>query len=158
MQLLRWVIRPVLTDIRNHSADAEKLVLGTACQESECGRWLVQLQGGPARGIYQSERPAMMDNLVFIDKRPFFKNHCKKWISSRQPWLVDDIMSEIVWNLAAATLMCRVHYLRFPEPIPDNLPAQAEYYKRYYNTEQGKGTPDDYIRNWHRFIGNNLLV
>lgn len=157
------LIRLVTTDLKNHSVDAEKLILGTACIESECGRYLFQHERGPARGIFQTERQAMLDNIKFLSRRPLFLNLCRKWINSplqddEPHWFVDDLMAEMAWNLAAAVIMCRVHYLRFPEPIPDNLRAQAKYYKKYYNTVSGKATEDDYIRAWHRFVGGNLLT
>lgn len=151
-QLLQYVIRPVTKHLGYWSLESERLLLGTACQESHCGQYLVQL-AGPAKGIYQSESLAMIDNLIFLERRPALKLKAKKYIVAPEPWQVMDLMDEIVWNLAAATIMCRVHYLRFPEPIPDNLPAQATYWKYFYNTAGGAGTEDDYIRSWHRFIG-----
>lgn len=35
-QLLKFIIRPVLQALGLHTVVAERLVLGTACQESEC--------------------------------------------------------------------------------------------------------------------------
>ena len=55
--LVECVIEPVLKDIGLFSVNAGKIVLGTGCQESDCGRFLKQLNKGPAKGIYQSERP-----------------------------------------------------------------------------------------------------
>ena len=53
--LVKYVIEPVLKTLDLYSEDAVNLVLGTACVESECGRWLHQLGTGPALGIYQME-------------------------------------------------------------------------------------------------------
>ena len=152
------VIEPVLKDIGLFSVNAGKIVLGTACQESDCGRLLKQLNNGPAKGIYQSERPAMIDNVAYLCKsgfqRQLLKAKCQHWfIMAIVPNNVDEIHQEITWNLAAATVMCRVHYLRFPEPIPDTLPGQAHMWKLRYNTILGAGTEEEYIASWRRYIG-----
>jgi len=147
--LLRYVIRPVLESLGLHSVAAERLVLGTACQESECGRWLVQV-GGPALGIYQME-PATYDSLWldFLAYQPRLAPKVKQFCSG----LVLNSSREMIWNLAYATAMCRVHYYRDPQLIPTDLPGQAEYYKRVYNTAAGAATPEQYRKNWQRFVG-----
>lgn len=47
-----------------------------------------------------------------------------------------------------ACLFARLHYMRVPAPIPLDLHGQAEYWKRYYNTHAGKGTPMKYLADW----------
>lgn len=75
--LLRHVIRPVLKDLNLWSEPAERMVLGTACQESECGRFLVQV-GGPALGIYQMEPKTEYDLIKnFIRHRPALHDKMK---------------------------------------------------------------------------------
>jgi hypothetical protein len=64
----------------------------------------------------------------------------------------------MVWDLRYACAMCRIHYYRVPEPIPDNLPGQAVYWRRYYNTSLGKGTEEGYIAAWRRFIPATLTL
>ena len=156
-QLTRCIIRPVLKDIGYWSINAEKLVLGTCCQESDCGKYLEQLNGGPAKGIYQSERPAMADNVDYIRRHDDLAAAVvENWMVSVY-WDVDRIMEEIVWNHALATVMCRVHYLRFPEPIPDSLIGQAQMWKVCYNTEAGAGTVEEYIASWRGFVPSDSV-
>jgi len=147
--LLKEVIRPVLQDLRLGGEYAEALVLGTACQESRCGTWLVQLGGGPARGIYQME-PATHDDLWdrFIGGRVELMRRVNRWRTQYGNGMGAD---EMVGNLYYATAMCRVHYLRVPAPIPHDLPAQAAYWKRYYNSVLGAGTEQEYIESWRQF-------
>ena len=47
-------------------------------------------------------------------------------------------------NLAAQIIMCRLHYRRCPKPLPRTLADQAVYWKSYYNTYKGKGTPEHF--------------
>ena len=150
-QLTREVIRPVLQSIGLWSENAERLVLGTACAESACGLWLVQLRDGPARGIFQMECATHDDLLInFLDFRPLLKEKIGYWTKRFEA-------SELVGNLNYAAAMCRVQYLRAPEEIPDTLQGQAELYKLRYNTPLGASTPEKYIRAWQQFIGNQIL-
>lgn len=155
--LLRYVIRPVLKDLGLWSEPAEKLLLGTACQESDCGRYLHQLGGGPAVGIFQME-PATFNDLYsnFLDNRPALLKKVQRWqldfgASINGP-------EEMIGNLYYATAMCRVHYLRVPSKIPDYLGGQAQYWKSHYNTDLGAGTVQDYIESWNRYVTPDVLV
>jgi hypothetical protein len=156
--LLRYVIRPVLTDLDLWSEPAERLVLGTACQESHCGRWLVQLGDVPGGGlgIYQME-PATHDDIWknFLNHR---KAIASKIMDLRSiPVTVANYAGDMVGNLYYATAMCRIHYLRDPEPLPDDLRGQAEYWKRVYNTHLGKGTVEEYMNNWNRYVPQGVV-
>jgi len=150
IQLLKYVIRPTLRDLGVWSVNAEQLVLGTACQESACGEYLVQLGNGPALGIYQMEPATHAD--IWRNYLPGRALATKVSDLAIHAGLDAD---EMIGNLYYATAMCRVHYLRVPSAIPSGLRKQAEYWKRHYNTELGAGTVDEYIQSWERFVGTN---
>lgn len=154
--LLKEVIRPVLQDLRLDSALAEALVLGTACKESHCGLWLVQLGQGPARGIYQME-PATHEDIWnnYLSDRQDLAKKVNRW---RIQYGNGMGAEEMVGNIYYATAMCRIRYLRVPEPIPDTLPGQAAYWKKYYNTTIGKGTEQEYIEAWRQFAPSTLQI
>lgn len=147
--LLFEIIRPVLRDLGLGGVYAEALVLGTACQESHCGLWLVQLGQGPARGIYQME-PRTHDDLWdrYLIDRPDLAKKVSRW---RIQYGNGTGAEELVGNLYYATAMCRIFYLRVAEPIPETLPGQARYYKTYYNTPAGAATEAQYIDAWRQF-------
>ena len=152
--LHREVIRPVLRDLGMGGVYAEAQVLGTACQESKCGLWLVQLGNGPAKGIYQLE-PATHEDLWsnFIQHRPALATKLNRWRTQygngMGAW-------ECVGNLFYATAMCRIQYFRRPEPIPDTLQGQAAFYKLYYNTPLGAATEEQYLDSWRQFAPSIL--
>lgn len=150
IHLLKYVIRPTLKELDLWSIEAEQLVLGTACQESACGEYLKQLGGGPALGIYQME-PATHDDLIknFLQYKPPLRDKVWSYVRKQPP-----ISNEMIGNLYYATAMCRIHYLRVPASIPTGLRPQAAYWKKYYNTELGAGTIDEYMKSWERFVGN----
>jgi hypothetical protein len=146
-QLRELVIRPALESLDLYSLAAEELVLGTACQESHCGRYLHQLGAGPACGIFQME-PATHDDLWenFINPRSMLREGLKG-ISLIQT------ADEMCFNLMYAAAMCRVHYYRVKAALPTagNLNGQAHYWKKYYNTELGAGTVAEYVKNWRAY-------
>ena len=143
------VVRPVLEAIGGHSMAAENLVLGTALQESNL-HYLRQLAEGPARGLFQME-PATHDDIW--DNYLAYRNELADQVSS---FLVPgrDRFGQLVWNLGYACAMCRVHYQRVPEPLPDATDIQglAAYWKRHYNTAQGKGTIQEFVEKFEQAI------
>lgn len=58
------------------------------------------------------------------------------------------------WDLRAAILAARLKYRSIPKPLPepDNLLELAAYWKRWYNTEQGAGTIQQFIRNYKHYV------
>ena len=137
------IVRPVLEHLDMHSEAAENLVLGTGIHESALC-YLVQLGGGPALGLYQME-PATHDDI-------------RRYIN-RKPNLVllesdGTEADEMVWNLKYATCMCRIHYWRRPEPLPDadDADGMGEYWKRWYNSNLGAGTADGFARDYRQYV------
>lgn len=150
LQLRLNVIRPALehlSPVIPYSLTAENLLMGTCAQESKMGQWVVQLEDGPAKGIFQME-PATHDD-IWIN----FLNY------SRQKDIVDllyefqQTSDELVYNLRYAAMMCRIHYFRVPDRLPDDNPNDlGEYWKNYYNTLGGKGSIFEFIENYHKRV------
>lgn len=145
---LRDLIKRVLIALDLHSEAAENLLMGTAAQESGLGEYIRQLDKGVALGIFQME-PATFKDIVQNYLK--YKPELGKLIISVSG--VNSLRSEYLeYNLALAICMCRVHYLRVSGPIPENLVGWAKYWKEYYNTRMGKGTEEEYIRNFKRLV------
>lgn len=144
VQFRELIIRPVLKSMDKWSESAENLLLGTALQESGL-RYLKQLGGGPALGVFQME-PATHDDIWknYITGRDDLGMSVMATIGG-----IKDV-SRLIHDLAYATAMARVHYLRVSEPLPEahNIMDMAEYWKEYYNTPRGAGTPEDYVANF----------
>lgn len=45
-----------------------------------------------------------------------------------------------------AMLFCRLRYYAVPYKIPTTLVGRADYWKKWYNSTAGKGTPEDYLK------------
>ncbi len=157
--LRELVVRPTLQHLRLWSPAAEDLVLGTAAQESAMGTYLAQING-PALGIYQME-PAthndIWDNfLKYKDNLEYEVRMLTRWGSLKQNEQMPDNIhqDELIGNLYYATAMCRIHYLRVPEmlPVHKDIKGYAAYWKKYWNSELGKGTEEQFIANYKKYV------
>ena len=150
-QFRRLVIRPTLLDMELHSIAAERLLLGTALVESKL-RYLTQHNGGPAKGVYQTEPATARDlytNWLYLQK------HRWKWVehlANFQPIAPNSLAPgtmeySLVSSLAYATGIARMIYYRRPEALPDpeNLWGMARYWKDFYNTKEGDGDPAKFV-------------
>ena len=137
------------------SDDAVDLVLATGIVESRY-KYLRQLGDGPARSFFQVEPASAIDNLVhYLKHRPKLMKKCAEAsVVDVKYWQTYD---EKVWadilekNIAAGIVHCRLKYWRVPKRMPNTTQGQAEYWKKYYNTEQGKGHVAhfvDAVRKW----------
>jgi hypothetical protein len=143
------VVRPVLAAIGGEGRAAENLVLGTALQESNLS-YLRQLGDGPARGVYQME-PATHDDI--------WDNYLRYRAELRDA-VIDfevpgqDRHDQLIWNLAYATAMCRVHYRRVSEPLPgaEDIAGLGAYWKQHYNTPLGRGTADEFVAKYETYV------
>lgn len=154
--LRKYVVRPTLKKMGMWSESAEALILGTAAHESRLGTYLHQVNG-PALGIYQIEPNTHQDlwkNYLSYrsDKAAMMSGFASRNNSSIQNMSVDD--QELICNMAYATAVCRMIYYRRPEPLPDSkdLPGLAAYWKTHYNTEQGRGTVEQFELDYKRLV------
>ena len=128
--------------------DAVRLVVATGIVESRY-EYLRQLGEGPARSFWQVEPATCVDNLAhYLKHRPGLMQQCaaasfvdiKHWQTFEE-----SIWGEILErNIAAGIVHCRLKYWRVPKKMPNTIEGQAKYWKKYYNTEQGKGDPEHF--------------
>ncbi|ADZ91088.1 hypothetical protein GV054_09095 [Marinomonas mediterranea] len=153
-QLRDLVVVPTLSNLGMYSLAAEQLVMGTIAQESR-GTYLKQLGKGPALGLIQMEPATHADiwrNFVRYTKR--LTVDLRALLSAE----ADDVFevcgvpddTELITNLKYAVAMCRVHYWRKPQTLPEanNIKALGEYWKDHYNTFKGAGTVDEFINHF----------
>ena len=111
------------------------LLLGTAAVESSFGTHLRQLKG-PARGAFQVEGETF------------------NWLKKKYPKYIgaDREADDLEWDLWLSIVVCRLKYLSCPGAIPSSLEGQAQYWKKWYNTPLGKGTVDDYLSAYYKYV------
>jgi hypothetical protein len=149
-QLRDFVIKPILLDLMLYSVDVEELLVFTCANESEGGTYLKQ-EGGPALGIYQME-PVTYNDIWqnYIEKRSYLK--LKLTYSLNAPTMPSE--DRMIYDLYFATAMARIFYLRHDEPLPkaSDTAGIYNYYKKYYNTVDGKANYEEAVTKYLKFI------
>lgn len=172
MDHLKELARSCASSIYGHRAPTVQyaravgdLLIGTAAVES--GMTARRQYGyetsdsGGAWGKWQTEAPPLVDNIRYLRAHDAVRRNAGRWLYGP---CGDEDMGGLLrtsehcllrlihdWD-RLAVLMARIHYMRFSAPVPSTLQGQAEYWKRYYNTTAGKGTPGKYIRAWERLV------
>lgn len=147
--LAKYTIRPALKYMDLYSEAAENLLLGTAAQESNMGLHTRQISGGPAVGIYQIE-PATHKDVIY--NYVIFRDNLLKKIQAVQ--VGQNSEDHLVGSLFYQTIIARLIYARIKEPLPkaDDKKGLANYWKKYYNTIKGKGTTEEFIKNYCTYV------
>ena len=179
------IVRPSLKAVDLWSEDDEELLILTCAQESLGCTYLRQIKGpalGPyccEPTTYESywkdylyknsyyhvlEHGVALENTIlykilkFINQEKVLSDgkYYNPFSLIEKPYYIPDI-NLLMENFLYASIMCRVHYLRVSEPIPSrsNIQLLAEYYKKHYNTDKGKATVEEAIKNYYAFIGGS---
>ncbi len=149
------VVRPTLQYLGAYSAAAEELLIGTALVESRL-TYLQQWDAGPALGLYQVEPATHRDIYAnYLVYRAPLRQRVVTLASGQEPIAIEangktirvPPVEELITNLAYATAIARLCYLRRKEPLPaaDDLVALGDYWKRYYNSARGAGTVEKFV-------------
>lgn len=139
------IVKPTLAGLGLGGDTAERFITCIGEYESKYDNLRQVLTSGnygAAWGWWQCEKPTFDDDVRYLlDERyellPKLLQICG--VKELPP------ITAMTWNLRFAAAMCRIHFLRFKEPIPSDLEGMARYYKKYYNGD-GKGTVDGFIR------------
>jgi hypothetical protein len=138
---LRSLIKRVLQPCSLWSQEAEDLLMGTAAQESRLGKYIAQING-PAKGIFQMEPATETDLWKYIVRKDLIN------LVGMVSGAFGPNPMHLEGNLIYQIIIARIYYRRVKEAIPEGLVLQAKYYKRYWNTELGKATVDQYVKNY----------
>jgi hypothetical protein len=167
------IIKPTVRQIFASGCNANlfALLLGTAAVESNF-IFREQKDDGPARGLWQMEPATAVD---------IYKNYLAYRSGKRRRRQIYQRLMRIKYGpkcrvpyrffipreteeaLALrkfdkyACAMARLHYLRVPNPIPYDLEGIARYWKIFYNTAAGKGTPEKFIECWNSLECNQVM-
>lgn len=157
-QLRELVIRPTLQyldPVIPYSETAVELLMMTAAHESHLGEYIAQV-GGPAMGIYQMEPDTESD---IHDNFLAYRRSLEYIVEATTPssLIQDTDGADLIYSLPYATAMARVHYFRVSEALPEGslqneetIRKMAAYAKKYYNTDLGKATEEDYYEAYMR--------
>jgi hypothetical protein len=118
---------------------AIELMLETAAAETQLGTY-------SDRSMQNGHGLCQIDNIAIIDLKQRTRKRHKEKIEF---YLGHDFETLTQYDIQTqprvAFIFCRLHYILVPEWIPETLFERAKYWKKYYNTEAGKGTPKHFI-------------
>jgi len=139
-----------------YSKDAEELLVFTCAVETNGGEYLKQISG-PALGIYQCE-PSTYHDMWRHFIMPRHELTMKLSMNFRVTGWPDENL--LVTDLAYATAMARIHYLRVKEALPNggDVEGMWKYYKQYYNTPLGKSSKTKSIESYRRYTKESPWV
>ena len=135
------------------------MIFGTGLIESNYD-YLRQWNDGVACSWWQIE-PGMtgaLDNIEnYLKYRPKLIETCSQAALVNPKYFSSGVSEkEIAFlletNISYAIIHCRLKYRRVPKRLPSSLEGQAEYWKKYYNTEGGKGDPEHFVESTKKWL------
>lgn len=65
---------------------------------------------------------------------------------------------QLQFNLGYGIVMARFKYRMTPMPLPpgDDVLQMARYWKRYYNTVNGRGRMEEFVGAWQRYVKERI--
>lgn len=137
---IKNLIERVLVFHNLYSESAVNLILGTMAQESNFGTYIRQKGNGPALSFFQIEKPTF--------------EYLKDKYKAEYPQIQDVKFECLEWNIWMGILFCRLKYLSIKSALPNNddVPAMAQYWKKYYNSFKGKGKVEEFVSNYHKYV------
>jgi len=142
--LIDNLIIPALTPLSMATPSGVMMMARTCAVESDlCTNW-VQLGNGPAKNPWGVE-PATFD---FIwDKYLLRRKDLKDIVIDSCNLLQKPYYNDLTYNIRLCIQIARLKYWTVEDALPDadNMRGQGVYWKKYYNTEGGRGTVDKFI-------------
>jgi len=139
----RDFVKRTLQAVGLYSEEAVDLLLKTAAKESNFGTYLKQLGKGPALGVFQIE-PGTEKNIwnELLKDNPKFAKKITELTGVTGPNL-----SALEGDLRYQTCVARLRYYWAKGALPKvgDIQAQADYWKKHYNTVLGAGTVEEFI-------------
>jgi len=155
---LRELIQLVLKEYDLYSRDAEEILMLTCAAESNMGKYIKQVGGGPALGIFQCEPATLewMENQVYRhSKFAGVRNALSPLDRQHENSLHEEDEINFICSLKAQILACRlVYYFKTPKALPNykDVQGMAEYYKKYYNSILGAATVEGTIIKYNKYV------
>lgn len=154
----KYVIDPALSQAGWDDAASKLLIYGTGMVET--GYNALMQFGAPRNGGvgFFQEEPSDYNDLIIWLKNGFNRPMLDRVLSVCNYQVLPDI-SAVVYNIAYAALICRMHYHRVRKPIPTDVTKAddfAAYHKEFYNSSEGKADVGKNTSIFQRIIDGEL--
>ena len=138
-----------MNEVIPYSENAVNLLLGTCAQETFFGTFLHQIRG-PGEGAYSMEPNTGKD----IWANWLMERYQVRLALTRACGVLSHHNNNALrWNLKYSTIMARIEYRRFKDPLPPaNDPrALGAYWDIAYNRNPNKGTIEEFVGNYMHY-------
>ena len=146
-----------VSELFNDDADATALLRETAIQESNMGQApgtykMVDDEkfGRGSFGVGQVDERNFEDTLARLRGDKGQPKNLVKYVQIFKDKLgidLTDLEYEDLIDPKLGLIFTRLHYLKNPDPVPTTVEERAKYWKKFYNTSAGAGTPAEYLSN-----------
>lgn len=84
----------------------------------------------------------------------YFRYQIKSKVSYSGDDTKNTIKANLVGNLYYQCAIARCRYLMTPDPLPaaDDIEGLANYWKEHYNSIDGKGTIEKFVKNYEKYV------
>lgn len=146
---VRKLIDYVLTKIGLGSELASELVFLTGLAESRY-EYIRQIGDGPAFSPWQIEIATAYDTCKnYLAYRAELAEKIADVLFISPELLIEpdkEKLQDLLWmNFAAGIVFCRLKYRRVPKPLPTTQEECAMYWKKWYNSDLGRGTVTHFL-------------
>lgn len=130
-----------------YSLNAEMLILGTAAQETHLGQ-LISEEKKQSLDLYQMKESTERD--IWKNYMPHHPELSKKvhfLMHLNQNYYAAAMVRVHYWRTVEHAFQLRDNYVKIPV-----INEMAFLWKKYYNTELGKGTEEQFVVNYNRLV------
>lgn len=120
---------------------AKQLLMETAAAETLCGEYPDPTIYGAGTGVMQVDK----GTFEWLKEKYSTRPVAKKLLDNMNIDVAKVQYCELENSPVLSAVWARFRYMATPEAIPETLEERAKFWKKHYNTSQGKGTEAHYI-------------
>ena len=138
---LRAKIKRVCDVLGHSSGYAPHLIYETIGAETNFGKTPDLSPTGAGHGIAQH------DEFPFEDMKRRIPQSIKDIVKHEFGVITDSVsVQELNYSVFLSVLFTRIKYKMTPGAVPETIEGRAAYWKKWYNSTLGKGTPEHYLK------------
>lgn len=126
--------------------NADQFLCEIAAQETHSGTLRDRHAVKMGVGLMQIDRICFDDIMA--------RTHEKTWDLIQEEFGIERNLNYemLAYSPLLSMIFARLHFRLIPEEFPINLFERAKYWKKYYNTVAGAGTPEEYLENCRVYL------
>jgi type VI secretion system secreted protein VgrG len=151
-QAQAYVIKPALDALA--LGVLEPLLTGTLAHESLGGTYLSQLGGGPAMGPFQMEGATHDDIWTqYLPHESMLTSRLMILCSMSTKPKAEMLRTNLLYAAAMCAILYKWRLDQHRQSMPQTIEDCAKAWKQYYNTVKGKGTVEQWIEAYNKYVG-----